>query len=351
MAYTTIDDPGLYFNSVKFTGDVVDGDGTYHDQAVTGVGFEPDLLWHKGVTGARPHYLVDSVRGQGGSPTNMFHLTSSNTEAEITLNTNGHIKSLDSDGWTAVSGNDSSSRANNSCLNGEEYIGWCWKESATAGFDIVSYSGTGSAKTESHSLSAVPHLMIVKNRDSVESWMVYHQKNTSAPETDFLEMEVTNATVDNSNRWNDTAPTSSVFTVGTHGGVNESSAALIAYLWTSVQGFSKFGSYTGNGNADGPFIYTGFRPAYVLIKVTSDASGWTLQDTTRTPFNVSGKRLLANSANAEIVDAAVNIDFLSNGFKIRNNDTDDNGDGRTHIYAAFAEAPFVNSNGVPTTAR
>ena len=346
--YTTIDDAGLYFNSVKFTGDVVDGDGTYHDQAVTGVGFQPDLLWHKGVTGARPNYLVDSVRGQGGSPTNMLHLSSTNNEAEISENTNGHIKSLDSDGWTTVSGNDSSSRANNSNLNGEEYIGWCWKESATAGFDMVGYEGTGSARTISHSLSAVPHFMIFKNRERAVAWIVYHKHNLiAAPETDFLYLDTDAATNDDAGHFNDTAPTSSVFSVATAYGTNYSGEDIIAYLWSEKQGFSKFGSYEGNGNANGTFVYTGFRPAFIMTKSVDSTSSWHMFDNKRLGYNVDNNPLTAQENTAAVTTDM--IDILSNGFKLRIA-TDPNV-AETYVYVAFAEAPFVNSNGVPCNAR
>ena len=353
MAYTTIDDPGAYFNTVVFTGDVVDGDGTYHDQAVTGVGFQPDLLWHKGVTGARPHYIVDSVRGQGGSPTEMIHLSSSNNEAETTTNTNGHIKSLDSDGWTAVSGNDSSSRANNSCLNGEEYVGWCWKETADAGFDIVSYAGNATARTISHSLSAVPAVMLIKNRSATLSWRMYHHKNTAAPETDHLILDTNAATADDDSMWNDTAPTSSVFSLKTSTSVNGSSAEYIAYLWSEKQGFSKFGSYTGNGNADGPFVYLGFKPSFLMTKRTDSTGNWFMFDNKRSTFNeIDGDYLEADLPSAEVTTStAVDLDFLSNGFKIRNTSSSYNASGGTYIYMAFAEQPFVNSNGVPCNAR
>ena len=350
MAYTTIDDPEEYFNTVVFTGDVVDGDGTYHDQAVTGVGFQPDLLWHKGVTGARPHYIVDSVRGQGGSPTEMKHISSSATAEETTTNTNGHIKSLDSDGWTAVSGSDSSSRANNSCLNGEKYVGWCWKEDATAGFDIVSWTVPASGSTTiSHSLSAVPKMIISKCTDTDNTdWETYHNGIGNA---NTIQLNTTAASGDN-NAYNDTDPTSSVFSITTAGfGANR---AMISYLFADVKGYSKFGKYTGNGNVDGAFVYTGFRPAWLLIKNTSSTSDWNMRDSTRgdwPPGNTRQWILLANTSAAQTTSSSYAIDLLSNGFKCRSTINNENTSGDTYIYMAFAEAPFVNSEGVPGTSR
>ena len=348
-ANTTIDNPELYFNTVVFTGDVVDGDGTYHDQAVTGVGFEPDLLWHKGVTGARPHYIVDSVRGQGGSPTEMKHLSSSATAAETTTNTNGHIKSLDSDGWTAVSGSDSSSRANNSCLNGEKYVGWCWKESADAGCDIVSWTGNGSSQNISHSLSAVPHFMITKNRSATGDWSTYHKFGGGTKTFYLSNSDAIGTTI---SPWNNTDPTSSVFTVGGGAYTNGSGNSIIGYLWTEKQGYSKFGSYTGNGDADGAFVYTGFRPAFVLLKNSSGTLNWNMQDNKRWEgYNEVQPHLAPNLSAQEYSSSSYGIHLLSNGFKITNNLSVWIGSGNAHKYMAFSEQPLVNSNGVPANAR
>jgi hypothetical protein len=193
-------------------------------------------------------------------------------------------------------------------------------------------------------------MMIVKNRGSTYSWQVYHHKNTSAPETDYLTFNSTAATDDYADYWNDTAPTSSVYTVGSAADINGSSDTYVTYLWTGIQGFSKFGSYTGNGNADGPFIYTGFRPAFILRKESSNADVWIINDTKRNPINDGSMDPLYPAADSA-EPGGVNFDILSNGFKIRNTDGDTNTSGATFIYAAFAEAPFVNSNGVPCNAR
>ena len=237
--------------------------------------------------------------------------------------------------------------------SGVSYVAWNWKESATAGFDIVGYTGTGSAKTEAHSLSAVPHLMIVKSRDGAYSWAVYHHKNTSAPEDDVLFLDQNVATDSSPVQWNDTAPTSSVFSLGTGNAVNRNTDAYIAYLWSEKQGFSKFGSYTGNGNADGPFVYLGFKPSFLMTKRTDSTGNWFMFDNKRSTFNeIDGDYLEADLPSAEVTTStAVDLDFLSNGFKIRNTSSSYNASGGTYIYMAFAEQPFVNSNGVPNNAR
>ena len=199
--------------------------------------------------------------------------------------------------------------------------------------------------------------MIVKNRASSVNWTVYHHKNTSAPETDRLLLNEPDATGDSDAEWNDTAPTSSVFTVGTGNSPNQDGNAIIAYLWSEKQGFSKFGSYVGNGNADGTFIYTGFRPAWILIKQTDASRAWNMYDNKRVLFRAASTgygynsgvdmRLYANTTGDE--ENYASFDFLSNGFKAKTNNAYLN-DG-TYVYIAFAESPFVNSNGVPNNAR
>ena len=356
MAYTTIDDPALYFNTVLYTGDIVDGDGTGHDQVITGVGFAPNLLWHKGRNQARLHILADSVRGTGGSPTQMVGISSQDTNAEISTNSYGWIESLDSDGFTVTAGDDSSSKSNNSGANTNTYVAWCWKETATAGFDILLYTGDGANRTISHSLSAVPHFFITKKRSDTSSWKVYHQGSASSPEDVSLSLQGTGAVDDDATYYNDTAPTSSVFSLGTNEDLNADSATFVAYLWTGIQGFSKFGSYTGNGNADGPFIYTGFAPAFVLWKAYNGSLNWIIEDSKR---NIAGLGYL-NGANSEELypnvgtaetQAGGRFDFLSNGLKVRDSSSADINGSNSFIYMAFAEAPFVNSNGVPCNAK
>ena len=331
MAYTTIDNPELYFQIKLYTGDgstpsiTLDGD----------TDMQPDMVWIKNRDEADSHCLFDSVRGA----TEVLHPnadTIDTTDADT-------LDSFTSDGFQV----DADVKVN---TNTENYVAWCWKESATSGVDIVSFTGTGSAHTESHSLSAVPHFIILRNRETVENWAVYHHSDTAAPETELLRLNLTNATSDQDGMWNDTAPTSSVFTVGTSTYTNENTKGMIGYLFTSIQGFNKFGGYTGNGNADGPFIYTGFRPAWAMFKKYNGAENWEIYDSKRLGYNPSSYQVVASANDTENTDGG-RLDFLSNGFKIRTTGTGLNISGSPYIYAAFAEAPFVNSNGVPCNAR
>jgi len=333
-AYTTIDNPELYFQTKLYTGNgstqsiTLDGDED----------MQPDFLWIKDRDNATSHQLVDVVRGSD-------EVLCADESYALTTDSN-RVSSLDADGFSVGS----NSNVNTDTAN---IVSWCWKESATAGFDIVGYTGNGTDDTDiAHSLSAVPHVIIVKNRTEAYGWNVYHHKNTSAPETDALYLETNAATADTADSWSDEAPTSSVFTLGSGNGVNKDTNALIAYLWTDIQGFSKFGSYIGNGVVDdGPFIYTGFRPAFVLCKRTDSTSSgaWVLWDNKRNPFNASENYLVVDTSGAE-GSSGTSIDMLSNGFKPYDTGAC-NISGGTFIYMAFAEAPFVNSNGVPCNAR
>ena len=331
MAYTTIDNPELYFQTKTYT-------GTGSSLAITLDGDEdmqPDLVWLKYRSSADSHALYDSVRST------QKILQSDRTNAEITQ-TNG-LSAFGSDGFTI---------GDNGQINTSSgtYVAWCWKESATAGFDIVSYTGNGSARTISHSLSAVPKMMIHKSRDDNSySWGVYHHKLSPSDERNLNLNTTGAANVDDGGvYYNSTDPTSSVFSLGTNVGYNKSSDDYIAYLFAEKQGFSKFGSYTGNGNADGTFVYTGFRPAMVIQKVSSTTGSWHIHDSKRS-INGTDKYLYPDTNEAEV--STTRMDFLSNGFKFRSNSSTWNGSGNTFIYLAFAEAPFVNSNGVPCNAR
>jgi hypothetical protein len=212
-----------------------------------------------------------------------------------------------------------------------------------AGFSIVSYTGNGtSGATVGHGLGAVPAVIIVKNRDDTDSWNVYHHKNTSAPETDFLILDSTNATSDGAGKWNDTAPSSSVFTIGNSLSTNTSGDDLIAYCFAEVEGYSKFGSYTGNGSSDGPFIFTGHRPAWIMVKRTDSTSNWIMFDDKRLGYNPDNNYVYADLSNGD--GTADLIDLISNGFKIRSTSTAVNTSGGTYIYMAFAENPFKYAN-------
>ena len=347
--YTSIDNPELYFQSVLWT-----GNGS-NPRTITFGGDEnmqPDLLWYKCRSHAVPHILLDSVRTAG----NDKELQPDDTTAEggTSAETDGYISAFTSNGFTLAAGSSGGDHYTNE--GSRTFVAWGWKESATAGFDIVTYTGNATDDTDiSHSLSAVPHVIIIKNRDqgSGYNWRVYHHKNTSAPETDRLNLNDTNATHDDASYWSDEAPTSSVFTLGTDSSLNGNTEGHVAYLWSEKQGFSKFGSYVANANDNGPFVYTGFRPAWIMCKAASDSGeAWAILDNKRNTFNPVLAKLFPNANSAESATAGDNnVDFLSNGFKIITNDNGLNKSGVTFIFAAFAEAPFVNSNGVPCNAR
>ena len=341
-AFTEIDDSGLYFNTIIWTG-ASDTAG----RAFTGVGFEPDLVWQKIRNDTYNHKLLDSVRGAGNDKELLAD--TNGLEGASSAETYGYLSSFDADGFTTTAGTSGSAGNLHWNQNNNLFVAWNWKESATSGFDIVTATGTGSARNISHSLSAVPHWIISKEKSgSVNDWTIYHHQNTSAPETDNLILNETNATADVT-AWNDTVPTSSVFSVGTTSTTNRTDSTYVYYLSSEKQGFSKFGSYTGNGNADGAFIYLGFKPAWFLCKNTQDTGdNWILHDNTRDPFNVTDAGTAPNTSAVEFTD--VDMDFLSNGVKMRNN-TGRANSAKTFVYMAFAESPFVNSNGVPTNAR
>jgi len=213
----------------------------------------------------------------------------------------------------------------------------------TAGFSIITYTGTGANGTIAHGLGAVPQMMIFKNLATTQDWAIYHGALTSAPETDHLHLNATDATVDDATFFNDTAPTSSVLTIGTHANVNVDGAAHVAYVFAEVEGFSKHGGYTGNGSADGAYVHLGFKPAFVMVKGYAGTDDWIMMDNKRSGFNSENEFLDANNSSAES-NGSGNIDFLSNGFKTRSTFSSLNYDGGKYIYMAFAEQPFKYSN-------
>ena len=472
MAYTTIDKPTDYFNTVLYTGNGTD------NHSITGVNFQPDFVWIKPRNESRGHHLQDAIRGVNGA------LISNENSAEYTGLTNV-IKSFDSDGFTLGTSNDVnkssnthvawnwlaggsapaitytvkvvsdsgnkyrfddfgtsavtldlqeggtytfdqsdssnsghplrfSTTSNGTHGGGSEYTTgvtttgtpgsagaktvitvaasaptlyyYCTQHSGmggqantnstfgssnfsgsiqanvsantTAGFSIVSYTGTDSVNTIGHGLGSKPKMIIVKDRDAANDWFVYaeaigYSMSAPDPETDYLKLNSTDARVDNNTLWNDTAPTSSVFTIGTNGNINTTGNDYIAYCFAEKKAYSKFGSYTGNGNNDGTFIFTGFKPAWVLIKRTDTTSDWLLFDNKRAySYNLISATLKPNTNASEDTNGAYNnTDFISNGFKLRQSNGDLNASGGTYIYMAFAENPFVSSEGIPCTAR
>ena len=342
MAYTTINKPKEHFNTVTYTGNTSAG------HAITGVGFQPDLTWNKSRANATPHYLFDVIRGA----TNFIKSDSTSAESQNT----DTLTSFDSDGFTlgnATGNNGSGSfaswnwKANGTGVaNTDGSISSTVSASATSGFSIVSYTATGSTATIGHGLGAIPKMMIIKNTTSNSTWAVYH---ASLGTGKFLRLQGTDAVGTEAN-WFDTTPTSSVFTVGS----NLPSGATIAYCFADVQGYSKVGgSYTGNGNADGTFVYTGFKPSFVMIKKTDSAGNfWHIYDNKRSSSggsNVINDVLYPNRSDAEYSEDR--IDFVSNGIKFRSGNGDINSSGGNYIYMAFASAPLVGTNNVPCTAR
>jgi hypothetical protein len=329
-----------YFNPILWT-----GDGT-NPRSFTGVGFQPDLVWIKSRSNAYGHRLADAVRGVGKE------LFSNATDAEVTNNNNGSVQAFNSDGFT-LSGSTSTSDVNGSGLT---FVAWNWnaggsnatntagtitstvRANTTSGFSIVTYTGTGSNATVGHGLGVAPSMIIVKNRGAVTDWLIYH---TSLGATKSIAFD-TAAAITSSTRWNDTAPSSTLITLGTSSGVNGSTNTYVAYAFAPVAGYSAFGSYTGNGSTDGPFVYTGFRPRFVIVKRTSGIEKWYMMDTARdidNPIDIT--QLVANASDAEATFTA--FDFTSNGFKNRTSNVMSNGSGDTYIYMAFAEAPFKYS--------
>ena len=328
--YTTIDDPSAYFQTVIYTGNATARSITFDGTS----DMQPDWIWGKQRSGTDSHQLTDSVRGVTKI------LNSDTTAAENT--TSAAITAFGSNGFSLGTGGGYNG-------NNVTQVAWNWKKTADAGFDIVSYSGNNSTNRQiSHSLSAKPDMMLVKCRQS-GLWKIYH---SSLGATKYLVLEDTAAAVDNNSTWNDTEPTSSNFTLGDDGNVNETGETYINYLFAEKKGYSKFSSYKGNGNANGTFVFLGFEPAFVMFKrATGGAAPWCMHDSKRSPFNVADERLYANSDAVEASGGNYGSDFLSNGFKIRTDDNGWNQSGDTYIYMAFASNPFTTSTGVPATAR
>ena len=351
MAYTTINKSTDYFNTKLYT-------GTGSSNSISGVNFQPDWVWIKKRNAAVGHRIYDSVRGVQNT---LF----SDSDAAEGTGQSTTLTAFNSDGFTVIS----ESGVN---ASSDTYASWNWKANGagssntdgsitstvsantTSGFSIVSFTGNGTAgATVGHGLGVAPNFIIVKSRTEVRSWVV---GNSKSGWTKFLTLESTDADSTASTIWNDTAPTSSVFSIGTSAALNGSGQNIIAYCFNEVKGFSKFGSYTGNGASDtnGAFIYLGFKPSMLLVKRTNGAKDWKIFDNKRNGYNGSNEVLEPNNSDAE--DTTEFVDFLSNGFKWRIPNTDPkyadvNGDGDTFIYAAFASEPFTTSTGIPCTAR
>ena len=348
MAYTGINKPSDYFETKLYT-----GDGS--TQNITGLDFQPDWVWIKyRNSGTYGHDLYDVVRGVKKV------LNSNNSNAQYTEQ--DRLTAFTSDGFTL--GGSASVNENNGT-----YVSWNWKAGTSftndasstgigtidsagsvnndSGFSIVTYTGTGSNGTIKHGLSTAPKMVMVKSLGESEAWNCYNANLTSPAYV--VQLSTKGAQFSNGSTWNSTAPTSSVFSVGTDAGTNKNSINFIAYCFADVQGFSKMGSYIGNGSADGSFIYTGQKSAFIMIKRIDTAADWEIYDNKRLGFNDDNAPLYANATTAEGGNGRV--DILSNGFKIRAQSGNLGATGGTYIYMAFAENPFVTSTGVPATAR
>jgi hypothetical protein len=345
--------PEDYFNTVTWT-----GNGSTGGNAITGVGFQPEFVWVKQRNGTAGHVVHDIVRGTQTGGYIPIAPSATNAESDYGpafLTAYGAITSLDSDGFTVVDGNLSTDNYNGS---GDTYVAWNWLAGGTASsntdgsvtstvsantdarFSIVTHTGTGSTATVGHGLGVKPDLIIHKNRDAVQNWKVYH---SSLGATKALELDNTAAAATTSAPFNNTEPTSTVMTVNNNQN-NQSGDSIVSYVFANTDGYLKAGSYIGNGSTDGPFVYTGFRPAWVMIKKSS-ASGtsWQMYDNKRDIDNVVENRLIAEASNAEGVGSD-KVDFLSSGFKLRENASTTNASGATFVYLCFAEQPFKYAN-------
>ena len=353
MAYTTIDKPSNYFDTLIYSGNGSNG------HAISGLDFQPDWVWLKNRNTGNTHEAFDSVRGA----TKTLYPDRSDEEY---VNSTGSLTSFNSDGFTVGSGDG----ANKS---GSGIASWNWKAGTSftndasgtgigsidstgsvnqdAGFSIVSFdlSGQSGNETIKHGLNTAPKVVITKRRSGgAGDWTSYF----GAIGNSYLVLSSTSAGATNTSFMNNTAPTSSVFTVGDPSwwGANP----FIAYCFSEKQGYSKFGSYTGSGNTDGPFVYTGFKPAFVICKITSGTDQWVLYDNKRDTFNVTEQILRPNTSGAEGTESGAKMDLLSNGFKLRGSGGgigQTNNSGGSYIYMAFAENPFVTSTGIPGLAR
>ena len=345
MAYTDIDKPTDYFNTVLYTGNATTPTN------ITGVGFQPDLVWIKNRDNAEMHILADAVRGAN-------KLLESNT-SDAELSDTNYIKAFQSDGFQigsegAVNGNTQGHVAwnwlasNTTASNTDGSITSTVSANTTAGFSIGTFTKSGDT-TVGHGLNSTPSLIITRHRNQASDWRVWH---SSFGANEYINLNSTSAKATSTTIWQNTLPTSYVFSMGSL----FDNVASIFYAFAEKKGFSKFGSYSGNSSTDGTFVYLGFKPAFVIIKNASDGNNWVLLDNKRNTFNVQNTALSPNTSGADDTNTSnYGTDFLSNGMKMRTSggytSNSNNATGDTYIYMAFAENPFVTSTGIPTTAR
>jgi hypothetical protein len=358
MAYTTINKPSSYFNTILYTGDATS------PRSITGVGFKPDLTWIKNRSQIGSNGFYDAVRGTGASK----NLSTDSTGAQGSGGDAagyGFLSAFNTDGISVTAGTVGSDITNKS---GSNYVNWNWLASnttvsntsgsitstvsanTTSGFSIVTYTGTGANASIGHGLGAVPKFIIVKCTSNTMNWPTYNANSINGV-SGITFLDVTDAEANYGTSYWQTTPTSTLFYVGSNTNTNNSGYTYVAYVFADIKGFSKFGSYTGNGSVDGPFAYTGFKPAWILMKDATSASQWRIWDNKRETYNTEISVIRPNSNAAEQSNAAFAVDFLSNGFKIRYDYAEMNASGEKYLYMAFAENPFVSSTQVPTTAR
>ena len=349
MAYTTINKSSLHMNTKLYT-------GTGSSLALTGVGFQPDWVWikNRAAGSGLDHILTDSVRGA----TKVIN-TNDNSADDTVSNA---LTAFDADGFT-VNGNGSTG------ANGDTYAAWCWKAgttgpgtstgsgygkaysysvNTTAGFSVIKYIGNGTAgHTLPHHLGAVPEWILVKDLDATVNWQMYH---VITGNTHTTEINITNAPFSSNSRWNNTTPSSTVVTFGDGNNVNNNNTNYIMYAFAPKTGYSKFGGYTGNGSTDGPFVYTGFKPSFVMTIRQDGTSGRGMLDNKRPGYNPTNLYVLANTNDLEQNDGSWTMDLLSNGWKARYNNGNFNANGGTYFYMAFGQS-IVGTNNIPATAR
>ena len=353
MAYTTINKSTDHFNTKTYT-------GTGSSLALTGLGFQPDIVWQKVRSTTSSHRITDVVRGTGQV---IYPNDTAQQSAE------NAVTAFGTDGFTVGTGNSNAYNA-----NGATYVAWSWKAgnsqgssntdgtinttytsvNTTAGISISTYTGNSTqGATLGHGLGVAPKAIIIKSYTNAEQWVIGHNEMNSTNAWDYFMQFTSAARAQNNNRFGNVYPTSSVFTLGNEDQVNSSSKSYVAYCFAEKTGFSKFGKYSGNVNLNGPFIYTGFKPAWVMIKCVGLANqAWTIFNNGLDSFNEMTNTLQANSTSAEDGNTTYNdIDFVSNGFKIREDNDNINATGQDYVYMAFAEAPIVGTNNIPATAR
>ena len=355
MAYTTIDKPTDYFETILYS-----GNGSTLN--VGGLDFTQDFTWIKNRVDSTSHFLYDTVRGAGNDKD--LRSNSNGAEGSGDGATHGFMSAFRSDGFTVNQGSSTASITN---ASGNSYTSWNWRANGsgsantdgsisstvsantTAGFSIVKYTGTGSTATIGHGLGVSLSMIILKSLDRADNWWIYH-KGLSNPSNKAILLNLTNAEfTPGTSAFNTSTFSSSVFGILTDRASNASGEDYIAYCFAEKKGYSKFGSYTGNANNDGTFVYLGFKPSIVICKKSSSTGDWELYDNKRNGYNGGNVRVHPSANDAETGTGRLSL--LSNGFKITTSSGNLNGSGNSFIYMAFAESPFVTSTGIPTTAR